>query len=267
LNKSQHKSIVLIGSGNVATQLGLALLEAGYNILQVYSRTKKSANKLATLLKATATDSVEKINTIADIYIIAVKDDAIANVTNQLKLKDKITVHTSGSIDMKILKNTSKNYGVFYPLQTFSKNKKTDFKNIPICLEGSNTDTLKVLRSLADSISNNVQKVNSEQRKQIHLAAVFACNFTNHFYTIAENILHEQKLSFDILKPLIIETADKIKENSPSRMQTGPAIRKDKRVIQTHMIQTHMKLLRSKKLKQLYKLISENIIDSTKNNK
>ena len=148
-------------------------------------------------------------------------------------------------------------------MQTFSKNKKVDFKNIPICLEANNTDTFKALKNLADSISENVQKVNSDQRKAIHVAAVFACNFSNHLYVIADHILSENKLSFDLLKPLIMETADKIKNNSPLKMQTGPAIRGDKKIIKAHL-----KILSgNKNYQQLYKLLSLSIIASSKKNK
>ncbi len=250
-----NKHIVLIGAGNLATQLGIALHNAGYFISQVYSPTKKSANLLAKKINAVAITDFKKLDLEAAIYIIAVKDDAIANVSKKLNLKDKIVVHTSGSVEMNILKNTSKNHGVFYPLQTFSKNKKVDFSSIPICIEANNKSTSTSLTYFANSISNHIQKVNSEQRKQIHLAAVFACNFSNHCYSIAENILKKNKISFNILQPLIEETANKIKYNSPSEMQTGPAIRGDKKTMNAHL-----KLLSKKKLlKEIYKLMSDDI--------
>ncbi len=258
MTTTKHK-IVIIGAGNVATQLGLAL-KAKSNIVQVVSKTKSSASKLASLLNCDYTLSFEKINTTADIYIIAVNDDAVKEVASQLKLQDKIVVHTSGSVEMELLKTSSKNYGVFYPLQTFSKNKKADFKNIPICLEANNTKTFTILKSVAESISNNVQKINSEQRKTIHLAAVFACNFSNHLYAIANTILTGKNLSLDLLKPLIEETANKIKNNSPVNMQTGPAIRNDKKTIDNHL-----KMLAGKKeYTQLYKLLSQSIVDINK---
>ncbi len=253
--KTTKYNIVLIGAGNVATQLGLALKEAKHTIVQVYSKRKSSADSLAKLLNCESTNSSEKIIKTADIYIIAVNDDAITDVVKQLQLSNQTVVHTSGSVEMNILKPSSKNYGVFYPLQTFSKNKKAKFKTIPICLEANNTNTLKALQSLGKSISNNVQIINSEQRKFIHLAAVFACNFTNHFYSIASDILESKKLSLDILKPLIEETANKIKTNSPSTIQTGPAIRGD-----TKTMDNHLKLLSNTEYKKLYKLMSMSII-------
>jgi predicted short-subunit dehydrogenase-like oxidoreductase (DUF2520 family) len=248
-------NIILIGAGNAASHIGLALYNAGYKITQVYSRTKKSAAALAKKTNAEAINDLKKLDLTASIYIIAVKDDAIAEVASQLKLKDKIVVHTSGTASIDVLQNVSKNYGVFYPLQTFSKNKAIDFRAVPICIEANNRSTASSLEYFAKSISSSVQKVNSDQRKIIHLAAVFACNFTNHMYAIAEDILVNNKLSLDVLKPLIEETANKIKSNSPLAMQTGPAIRGDKKTMDAHL-----KLLSgNKKLKEIYKLMSESI--------
>lgn len=257
LLKTPKYKIVFIGAGNVATQLSFALKKSKYTIVQVVSNHKSSASTLAKLLNCDYTIVPEKINTTADIYIITVNDDAIEGVVKQLKLKNKIVVHTSGSVGMNILKSLSKNYGVFYPVQTFSRNGFTDFNPIPICLEANNNSTFKVLESLAISISNNVQKINSEQRKTIHLAAVFACNFSNHLYSIASDILKSSNLSLDILKPLIEETAKKIISNPPSQVQTGPAFRGDKKTMDNHL-----KMLSSeKKYRQIYKMMSKSIID------
>jgi len=250
----QKYNIVLIGAGNVATQLGLALKRANHKIIQVYSKHNPSAIELAKKLKSPFTTSLDEIISDADIYIISVKDDAIANVANHIRLNDKIIIHTSGSVAVDSIKSCSKNYGVFYPLQTFSKNKKADFKKVPICLEANNKKTFKILETLAKSISNNIHKINSQQRINIHIAAVFACNFTNHFYVIADDILKSNKLSLDLIKPLIAETAEKIKNNSPIEMQTGPAIRGDKKTMDKHL-----KMITNKKYKQLYKLVSKSI--------
>lgn len=247
--------ISLIGSGNLATQLGIALYNEGYLISQVYSHTQKNAVTLSKKIKAEAISDIKKLSSDSSIYIIAVKDDAIESVAKQLKLKDKIIVHTSGSMPIDVLKKSSKNYGVFYPLQTFSKHKLVDFKSIPICIEANNASTATTLQYFAKSISGNVKKINSEQRKKIHLAAVFSCNFSNHMYTIAEALLKKDKLSLDLLKPLIEETANKIKKNKPSDAQTGPAFRGDKKTIETHL-----KLLsKEKDLQKMYELISKSI--------
>lgn len=252
--------IVIIGSGNVATQLSLALQKSKHAIVQVYSKNNSSARNLAKKLRCDFTTYPEKIIATADIYIIAVKDDAIVEVAEHLKLIDRVVVHTSGSVEMDVLKGTSKNYGVFYPLQTFSKKNKINFKSIPVCLEANNSITFKILQSLAKSITLNVQKINSGQRKIIHLAAVFACNFTNHLYTIASDILSSANVSFDILKPVIEETANKIKNSSPHETQTGPAIRNDKKIIDRHL-----KMLSDKRqYQQIYKLISKSIGETLK---
>lgn len=249
-------TISIIGAGNLATQLGNALHKEGYLISQVYSRSQKNAALLAKKLNAKPISDFKKLSTDASVYIIAIKDDAIEAVAKQLKLKDKIVVHTSGSVSVNVLKNCSKNYGVFYPLQTFSKSKTAEFKTIPICIEASNTSTSTTLQYFAKSISGNVQKVNSDQRKKIHLAAVFACNFSNHMYAIAEALLKKDKLSFELLKPLIEETAGKIKDNHPKDVQTGPAMRKDKKTMEAHL-----KLLsKEKDLQKIYSILSESIM-------
>jgi predicted short-subunit dehydrogenase-like oxidoreductase (DUF2520 family) len=251
---STHK-VVLLGAGNVATQLGKALHKSGFLISQVYSPTKKSATALAKKLKSTSISDLTKIDLAASVYIIAVKDDAIPLLAQQLKLQDQLIVHTSGTVEMHVLKGCSKNYGVLYPLQTFSKDKPLDFKNIPLCIEANNKATMTSLEYFAKRISKNVQRINSEQRKILHVAAVFACNFTNHLYAIAASILADHQLSFDLLKPLIIETADKIKSNDPVKMQTGPAVRKDVKTMDAHL-----KILsKDKKLKTIYKLMSDHI--------
>lgn len=261
--KSTHYKIVLIGAGNVATHLALAFQKSGQVVIQVYSKQFENAVGLAKKLNCGYTDSLKAIDKTADIYIIAVKDDAVAEVAEQLKLRGKIVAHTSGSVEMAVLKSSSSNYGVFYPLQTFSKSNKVNMRAVPLCLEASNSATLKTLSTLAECISNNVQRINSEQRRTIHLAAVFACNFSNHMYAIAETILKSNSLSLDILKPLIEETAKKIQHASPVEMQTGPAVRNDKKTMDSHL----QLLGERKEYKKLYQLISKSITDLNKQKK
>ena len=252
---SPLQKITLIGAGNVATQLGTTLQKAGFEILQVYSRSDKAARTLAKKINAQPITDLKKLLPVASIYIIAVKDDAIAELAKQLHVNNQVVVHTSGSMEMSVLKGTSQNYGVFYPLQTFSKSKAVDFSNIPICIEASNKKTANTLKRFAKSISKSVQEINSAQRKTLHVAAVFACNFTNHMYAIADSLLTKSNISFDLLKPLIMETADKIKHQAPVLMQTGPAIRNDKKTMDAHL-----KLLSTdKQLRAIYKLISDHI--------
>lgn len=253
-------SIVIIGTGNVAFHLALVLYASDFDIVQIVGRDKNVAAELAKKVKAKTESDFKKINTTADIYIIAVKDDAIEKVAKQLQLKNKIIVHTSGTVEAKVLKVSSTNYGVFYPLQTFSKNKKVNFSTIPICIEASNKKTGTILTAVAKSLSKKVYAVNDTQRKSLHLAAVFACNFSNHLYAIAAEMLEKNKLSFDLLKPLIAETAEKIKEQHPEQAQTGPAVREDKKTMNTHL----KMLSENKSLKRIYKQMSEEIIKQKK---
>jgi len=248
-------NIVMLGSGNVATHLGLALKQAGNNILQVWSRTESHALHLASKLDASAADSFDKIITDADLYIISVLDDAISGVASRLQLKKGILVHTSGTTGIEALNGSSSKTGVFYPLQTFSKQKTVDFATIPIAVQGSDRDTAETLLSLGKQISRNVFLADDKQRRAMHIAAVFACNFTNHFYTIAEEMLEQHKLDFDLVRPLIAETAAKAQAFSPRAVQTGPAVRGDEGTLKRH----REFLKENSELLELYDKISTSI--------
>ena len=219
--------IVLLGSGNVATHLGRSFKMAGQDIVQVYSRDPQNAHQLADSLGADTVENLSDITKNADLYIIAVKDDAIRQVAHALSLSDQLVIHTSGSTDLNVLDGVSERTGVFYPLQTFSKLKAIDFRQIPITIEGNSKEVTSTLRGIADRLSEKVIELNSIQRRTLHMAAVFACNFTNHMYTLASELLKTQNLDFDLLRPLIAETAFKIQLNDPADMQTGPAVRED----------------------------------------
>lgn len=252
------KKITIIGSGNVATLLSKVIVNKGFSINQIFSKLKINAEilikKLATNQQIRATDSIAEIDNTSDIYIICVKDDVIATVVNQFLFKDKLIVHTSGSVDITVF-NGFNQFGVFYPLQTFSKEKETDLTTVPFCIEGNSKQTTQLLIDLATSFSNKVYKINSEQRKMLHLAAVFACNFTNYMYAVAEEITTKNNIDFDILIPLIQETVKKIEYQSPKKAQTGPAKRKD-----FNTIQKHLQLLEDDdELKEIYQLISSRI--------
>jgi predicted short-subunit dehydrogenase-like oxidoreductase (DUF2520 family) len=248
-------NITLIGAGNLATRLGICLKSNNHNIVQVYSRTEESAKKLGDILETDFTNNAAEINTISVIYIVSVSDSAIETVLSSIDFRDKLIVHTAGSVPMAVLSGYSKNFGVFYPLQTFSKEREVDFSKIPICVEANSSENLKILISLGDSISNDVRQIDSEQRKQIHLSAVFVCNFVNHFFTIGAELLKEKCVDYEILKPLIQETAQKATEFSPKTVQTGPAVRFDKNIIekQLKMLEGHPEW------QELYKLVSESI--------
>ncbi len=255
-NFTKPLSVVLIGSGNVSTHLGKALEKSGNNILQVYSKTSQAAKLLAAKLKSTFTTNLKELNPNADLYILSVKDDAIDSVLSQIKINNGIIIHTSGSVDMAVFENKFKRYGVFYPLQTFSKTKKVNFKNIPICLEANNSNVYEQLYVLANQISTKIHDIDSNQRKKLHLAAVFACNFSNYMYTISDAILTQNGIDTELLRPLIIETANKIKNNSPREMQTGPAKRHDLKIIENHL-----KLLESfPEYHSIYQILSKSIL-------
>lgn len=246
--------VCIIGSGNVATHLTKSLWEAGHIITQVYSRTLANAVKLAEDVDSVATDQIDQINHFADIYIIAVKDEAIAGVAELLDLPLKIVVHTSGTVPMDVLKRSAERYGVFYPLQSFSKQKKISFVDIPLFLEANNEETMNELKSLA-SISDKVYESDYEMRRKVHLAAVLVNNFTNHLYQLADEFLQKNNIPFDILKPLIEETTRKIGEYAPSAVQTGPAKRGDESTIQAHL-----DLLKNDpQLSEIYKALTKSI--------
>ncbi len=226
--------IVFLGAGNLAYHLSKALQKAGHSVLQVYSRTMKAAEELANLLNCKAVNNVKDIIQTADLYIVALSDDAVKTIVEQLDIDTKNIVHTAGSIPIDVLKG-AKNYGVFYPLQTFSKNRELVFSNIPICIEADNLNFQEVLLSLANQISENVWLINSEERKYLHLSAVFVCNFVNHIYSLTKQMIDEKNLDFKILYPLIKETVNKALDGSPMLSQTGPAIRNDKKTLAKHI--------------------------------
>lgn len=248
--------ICFIGAGNLATQLGIALKENGHSIIQVYSRTLQNATTLARKLNSTPTNSITEIDNNADLYIIAISDQAINELLKSRSWNNHLVVHTAGSIPMDILSPYCMNHGVFYPFQTFSIDKKVNFESVPICIEANTPNNLETLKALAQSISKNVKTVNSSQRQQIHIAAVFVCNFVNHLYTIGEELLSEKGIDFEILKPLIMETAIKATQNSSKKSQTGPAVRNDKNVMnkQLALLESHPDL------QTLYTLFSNRII-------
>ena len=249
--------ICVVGAGNLATQLSEVLAQTGYKIVQVYSRTEESAKQLADRLQTNFTTSTESITAEADIYFVALKDSAVDKVLSKVEFGDKLLVHCSGSLPMNILSSYSDNYGVFYPLQTFSKNRKVDFKKIPIFLEASSEENLNILEEIAHEVSESVTRLNSEKRKSLHIAAVFACNFANHCYTMAAKYLESKDLSFEILRALIMETAQKVQELHPKDAQTGPAIRFDENIINAHLNE----LNEMPDLQELYNSISKSIFE------
>lgn len=246
--------IVFIGSGNVATHLATALKASGHEIVQVYSRTSKNAAVLAEKTGAEAIDRITDVTPGADLYVFSVKDDALPSLIAGMPPANGIWIHTAGSVPMSLFSDRAKEYGVLYPLQTFSKEREISFSNIPLFIEGSSTETARQLEELAGTLSNNVHHLPGEKRAILHLAAVFACNFTNHMYALSDEIIGAEGLPFDVLKPLIAETAAKAMEMPPRQAQTGPAVRFDEKVMSAHL-----ERLKSPAMKKLYTLLSESI--------
>jgi len=249
-------SICILGSGNVAQQLVSAFEKAdNIQLVQVFSRKQ---NAISTLSKSVSI--IQDYNQLepVDLIIIVVSDDAIVNVSEQIPFQNKLVVHTSGSVSMESLSDANRK-GVFYPLQTLSKTKEINFMEVPLCIEAETNSDLKLLHQVASAISNNVYEIDSNQRKSLHIAAVFVNNFANHLFQIGKEICIKQGVSFEILKPLIFETANKINTLSPKDAQTGPAKRND-----TTTINKHLDFLSNPNHKEIYKILTKSIIDNGK---
>lgn len=231
--------IVFIGSGNVASHLAPAIdATDGYDVRQIYSPTPAHAATLASRLKnAVPVNEINDIITDADIYIISIKDDEISHFVDSFKgksLNNALWMHTSGSVRMDVLSPLSDSYGVFYPLQTFSKDSKVDVSNVPLFIEGDTPEVENIIRQFAERTFTEIYHADSELRKKMHIAAVFACNFTNYMWTIADDILRNEGLSFMVIRPLLEETLRKAFADSPEKGQTGPAVRGDINVMKKH---------------------------------
>jgi predicted short-subunit dehydrogenase-like oxidoreductase (DUF2520 family) len=252
-------NIVIIGSGNVATHLALAIKNAGHNIWQIFSRTITNADLLAGMVGAEATNDWSTLRVDADIYLISVTDGHIVDVISKMPQVNGVVAHTAGSLSMDVLSRFSL-YGVFYPFQTFTKDKVLNFREVPLLVEGNLSVARRQLRDLAEDLSDCVQKSNEEKRKALHLSAVFACNFVNHLYVQADELLTKAGLSFDLLAPLIRETTQKALSMKPKYAQTGPARRLDKDVIKSHLTALENDSLSY----QIYQILSESIMQATR---
>ncbi|RZK49333.1 MAG: DUF2520 domain-containing protein [Pedobacter sp.] len=260
--------ITLIGSGNVATHLARALSLIESIKLEICSRNAASGISLAQALKVKFVQDLKSIDFTSDFVILAVKDDAIPEVLNSLihdsgylKANHRsVFLHTSGAIPLTVFEGKVNNFGVFYPLQTFSKNKDLIFSEVPLFIEANSSSNLSLIQDLAAKLVSKTWVLDSEQRKILHLAAVFACNFTNHLYALSQALLENADLSFDMIKPLIMETADKIKLQNPLDVQTGPAKRND--VITMHMHQDM--LANNEDMLAIYQILSDSIKNTNK---
>ncbi|MFD0964013.1 Rossmann-like and DUF2520 domain-containing protein [Pseudofulvibacter geojedonensis] len=243
--------VVLLGAGNVATHLFEAFQQSNeIDVVQVYNQSK---NRLRSFKERVSTTTNLKELKKADVYIIAIKDDAIEKLSNQLPHTDRLIVHTSGSVSINSLSKHNR-HGVFYPLQTFTKGKEVNFKTIPICLETAVITDYIILEKLAKAISQAVYNINSTQRKALHVAAIFVNNFVNHLYQKSNEICEEHKVPFEVLHPLLLETAQKALEMNPLKAQTGPAIRKDQKIIESHI-----KNLSTQQQKDIYTILTKSI--------
>ena len=247
--------IVIIGSGNVAAVLGRKFKAAGHHILQIVSRNASAASELAYEWNTVSSNYLSAVNHHAEIYLIAVPDDAINEVVKDMKLPGKIVAHTAASVSMEVLKKVTNHYGVFYPLQSLRKDMKI-LPEIPIFFEGSDDLTKKKLQALAHSIANEkVAEAGEDARLKLHVAAVIVSNFTNYLYALAEDYCRKEGIDFKQLLPLIEETANRVKDISPKQAQTGPAIRQDDETVQKHLV-----LLQNyPPLKKIYVLMTESI--------
>ena len=246
--------ISIIGAGNVGINMFQTLRKK--EEIKMVSLFNRSIEKIISHRnKIFITDNINEIKK-SDIYIISTNDDSIEQVSKTLKGRDGSIVHTSGSTEMNVL-SIHKNFGVLYPLQTLTKDKLCNFKKIPICIEGNNDVSKKKLEKLVKIIGSKYYHIDSKQRLSLHVSAVFACNFTNYLFSIAYDICTENKMPFEILFPLIRETIEKIEKNNPSKIQTGPAIRKD-----MNTIKKHLNFIKSKNSKKIYSILTEGIISN-----
>jgi predicted short-subunit dehydrogenase-like oxidoreductase (DUF2520 family) len=250
-----NQNIVILGSGNVATQLSLAFKQKNINILQIYSRSIDHAKELASKLGCGFTNNINQIDPSAELYLIALSDSAVEPVLKQANWTNKILVHTAGSVESEILKHYTNNYGVFYPYQTFTKDKNIDLSQTHFFIEGSNDEVLDTLLWLGSLLSNKVKLANSQQREILHLAGIFVNNFTNHMASIAFDILNNNNINADAIYPLLKETIEKAAQISPQRAQTGPARRNNIEVIEKHV----QLLQQNPEWQKIYTFVSESI--------
>ena len=250
---SSIKKVVILGTGNVAWHLSFALFKAGLDLVQVFGRNADSAKEVAKRVLAEPVSTINDVVENADLYLLCISDKNIAEVAKKLPEVKGIVAHTSGSVSMDVLSQFQE-YGVFYPLQTFKKSAEVVFEKVPILCEGSSNQAESALMSLAFELSENVFSLNSVQRQKLHVAAVIANNFTNHLFAQAYRLCAENNIPFEVLHPLILETARKATLGNPADYQTGPAHRKDEETIGKHL-----NLIENAALRDLYALITKSI--------
>ena len=253
--------IVLVGAGGLATNLGLALHEAGHDVLAVFSRTMEHARMLAERIGSQPTDDICALPNEADLFIVSVKDAVLTDVVQQLVQgrEEQFFAHTAGSMPLELFQGPAHHYGVFYPMQSFSKERRINFSEVPVFLEASDVQTLTLLKTLSATLTPHIYELSTDERRYLHLAAVFACNFANHCYALSAEILQQHGLPFNVMLPLIDETARKVHHLSPLEAQTGPAIRYD-----LNVISKQQQLLDDPDMRELYERLSKSIYQHAK---
>jgi predicted short-subunit dehydrogenase-like oxidoreductase (DUF2520 family) len=233
--KQKIRKISIIGAGNLGTNMALALFGKGFRICEVYDIDQAVGKRLADKVGAVNISSLRDLSPKSDLYILSICDKNLGSFSKKINLEDKLVVHTSGSVRIEILQSSSRNIGVIYPPQTFSKDHPVSFTGVPVCIEANTIENVRLLKDLIAQLSKEVYLVTFEQRKMIHLAAVFASNFTSFFYSIAEELLSAEGIDAGILRPIIRKTADNSKYQDIFRLQTGPAVREDYPIMKTHL--------------------------------
>lgn len=246
----------MIGAGKVATHIATHL-SLYTEIYQVYSRTSASAEDLAAKLHCEATQNLTDVYTDADVYIFSLTDNALPEVIKSVvpHLQKGVCIHTAGSLPIDVFKGVATDFGVLYPMQTFSKEKEIRWEDVPLFIEGNTPHTIAIVKKVAQYLSSSIYEINSAQRAYLHIGAVLTCNFANHLYAIAEQLFKEKGLPFHTLLPLITETTAKVQVLSPLQAQTGPAQRGDSTVIEKHL----QLLEENPALQNLYRAMSEDI--------
>ncbi len=255
MKKRKLLKTIILGAGKLAWHLGPALQKAGFQIIQVYSRTLSSACAFGLHLDVPWTTDANQLKEDAELIIFCITDRAIEDLLPLINLKNVFMVHTAGSRPSNVFENWTSDHGVLYPVMTFSKTRQIDFRTVPVCIEANTPENENRLKGIAEKISDHVYAVNYENRMILHMSAIFACNFTNHMYRGAYDILKHYEFDFGLLKPLIMETARKVMEMAPSEAQTGPAARLDKSILKKHQLM----LQDQPEWQKIYTFVSESI--------
>ncbi len=248
--------VVIIGAGNVASVFGRLILAASHEIIQVYSRSISSAQSLGKELGCSFVDNLEAVDLTADIYILAITDNALQNIQDSVFLGDKLVVHTAGSVSKKVLSNISSQYGVLYPLQSLRKDQSADQSIIPLLIDANKESVLSIIEQFAFTLSSVVCIVGDDKRLCLHLAAVIVNNFTNHLYTLTAEYCKNEEVDFKMLQPIIEQTSLRLRANLPADLQTGPAIRNDQSTLDKHI----QALANHPELKTIYLIFTESLL-------